>query len=146
MSARFVFRLSRIMRHRQRVEDARARAMRQAIDRHEDASVRQATVERAAEAARVALTTDAARGLTGASVRTHAAGVRDLHGRARAAALVTEAEATRVEERRAELVEAAQARRVLERLEEVKRAAWRADLNRADQRENDEIALRRPRP
>jgi len=139
----FVFRLKRVLRHRQRLEDARALAVRQAIERHETARTRQATLEVAATRAHVALTVDCAAGVTGASLRLHAEGLRDLHGRARAAAILTAAEAARIEERRAELVEAARARRALERLEEMQRTAWQADLLRADQRLTDDIATTR---
>jgi flagellar FliJ protein len=143
VSAAFVFRLARILRHRRRIEDARALAVRQAIERHETARARQATLEVAAERARVALSGDCATGLSGASLRARADGVRDLHGRARAAAILTTAEASRVEERRTELVEAARERRALERLEEIQRAAWQAALRRADQRTTDDIATTR---
>jgi flagellar FliJ protein len=143
VSAAFVFRLARILRHRRRIEDARALAVRRAIERHETARARQATLEVAAERARAALTGDCAIGLSGASLRARADGVRDLHGRARAAAILTTAEASRAEERRAELVEAARERRALERLEEIQRAAWQAELTRADQRTTDDIATTR---
>ena len=143
MSRAFVFRLARILRHRRRIEDARALAVRQAIERHETARARQVTLELAAVHARATLTADCAAGLSGAWLRVHADGVRDLHGRARAAAILTAAEASRVEERRAELVEAARARRALERLEEIQRTGWQAERARADQRTTDEIATTR---
>jgi flagellar export protein FliJ len=143
VSARFTFRLARILRHRRRTEDARARAVRQAIERHETARTRQATLEAATELARRALTENCGAGVAAASLRLHADGVRDLHGRARAAAILTAAEASRVGERRAELVEAARARRALERLEEIQRGAWQADSARADQRTTDEVATTR---
>jgi flagellar export protein FliJ len=143
VSAAFAFRLTRILRHRRRVEDARSLAVRQAIERHASARARQATLEVAADQARTALTTDCAAGLSAAALRVHADGVRDLHGRARAAAILTAAEAARVEARRAALVEAARERRALERLEEIQRTAWRADVARADQRTTDEIATTR---
>jgi flagellar export protein FliJ len=143
VSARFTFRLARILRHRRRTEDARARSVRQAIERHETARTRQAMLESAAELARGALTEHCSAGVAAALLRLHADGVRDLHGRARAAAILTAAEASRVEERRAELVEAARARRALERLEEMQRGAWQADSARADQRTTDEVATTR---
>ena len=143
MSARFAFRLARILRHRRRLEDARALAVRQAIERHASARTRQASLERAAEQARDALNADFAAGGTGADLRAHADGVVDLHGRARAAAILTAAEATRIEERRAELIEAARARRALERLEEIQRAAWQAEAARTDQRITDDVATTR---
>jgi flagellar export protein FliJ len=145
VSTRFAFRLARVLRHRRRLEDARALAVRQAIERHESARARQLSVEVAAEHARAALSADCASGVTGAALRMHAESVRDLHGRARAAAILTAAEATRVEERRAELVDAAQARRALERLEEIQRAAWRAEVDRTDQRITDDVATTRHR-
>ena len=143
MSRGFAFRLARVLRHRRRLEDARALAVRQAIDRHETARARQATLEVAAAQARRALTHDCATGVDGAWLRLRADGVRDLHGRARAAAILTSAEAARIEERRAELVDAARARRVLERLEELQRGAWLAAHARADQRTIDDIATTR---
>ena len=143
MSARFSFRLARVLRHRRRLEDARALAVREAIDRHETARAREATLERAAEQARETLRTDCAAGTTGAALRLTADGVTDLHGRARAAAILTAAEAARVEEKRVELVDAARARRALERLEEMQRAAWQAERLRTDQRTTDDIATTR---
>ena len=143
MSGKFVFRLTRVLRHRRHAEDARALAVRQAIERAETARFGQATLEAAADRARAALNTTCAAGITGAALRLHADGVLDLRGRARAAAIVTAAEAQRVEERRTELVEAARARRALERLEEMQRAAWKAELARADQRMTDDIATTR---
>lgn len=143
MSARFTFRLARILRHRRRTEDGRALAVRQALERHETARTRQATLESAADLARSALTMDCNAGVAAAALRLHADGVRDLHGRARAAALLTAAEASRVEERRAALVEAARARRALERLEEIQRGAWQAEHAREDQRTTDEVATTR---
>jgi flagellar export protein FliJ len=143
VSARFTFRLARILRHRRRTEDGRALAVRQAIERHETARTLQVTLECAAEQARSALTTNCSAGVSAASLRAHADGVRDLHGRARAAAILTAAEASRVEERRAALVEAARARRALERLEEIQRGAWTAEHARADQRTTDEVAATR---
>ena len=143
MSTRFAFRLARLLRHRRRIEDARALAVRQAIERHESARTRQMSLELAAEHARAGLNAECATGATGATLRAYADGVDDLHGRARAAAILTAAEASRIEERRAELVEAARARRALERLEEIQRAAWRAEIARADQRTTDDIATTR---
>ena len=143
MSTRFAFRLARLLRHRRRLEDARALAVRQAIDRHEHARTRQVSVELAAERAREALNAECGSGVTGAALRAHADGVHDLHGRARAAAILTAAEASRIAERRAELVEAARARRALERLEEIQRAAWRAEVARTDQRTTDDVATTR---
>jgi flagellar export protein FliJ len=146
VSKRFTFPLARVLRHRQRLEDARALAVRQAIEQHEAARTRQATIEHAAETARSALTQDCATtGMTGAWIRLHADGVSDLHGRARAAAILPNAEAARVEERRAELVDAARARKALERLEELQRSAWQADVLRTDQRTTDDIATTRHR-
>ena len=145
MSARFAFRLARVLRHRKRLEDSRALAVREAIDRHEAARAREATLEHAAEQARVALSADCAAGVSGAALRLSADGAHDLHGRARAAAILTSAEAARVEARRAELVDAARARRALERLEEMQRAAWQAHRIRFDQRVTDDIATTRHR-
>jgi flagellar export protein FliJ len=143
VSKRFTFPLARVLKHRRRIEDARALAVKQAIERHESARIRQVAIEQTAALAREDLTHRAAAGLTGAWLRLHADGVGDLHGRARAAAILTSAEAARVEERRAELVDAARARRALERLEELQREAWKADALRADQRVTDDIATTR---
>jgi flagellar protein FliJ len=143
VSTAFVFRLTRLLRHRRRVEDQRALAVRRAIEQHEAARAREVSLERAATHAHDALNAECAAGLTGASLRLHADGVRDLRGRASTAAIAAAAEATRVEERRAELIEAARQRRALERLEEIQRAAWQAELNRNDQRVTDDIATSR---
>lgn len=143
MSTRFIFRLAPVLRHRRRTEDARAREMRRATERLESARVRQNGLERETEAARAALAVEAVTGITGSALRMRADGVRDAISRACAAAAVTTTEAARVEERRAELVEAARARRILERLEDVRRSAWHAEIRRAEQRENDDLATRR---
>jgi flagellar export protein FliJ len=143
VSARFAFRLARLLRHRRRIEDARALAVRQAIERHETARARQATLEAAASHARAALTGQCAGGVSGAWLRAHADTAGDLHGRARAAAILTAAEASRVEVCRTALIEAARDRRALERLEERQRAAWRTGLARAEQRTTDDIATTR---
>jgi flagellar export protein FliJ len=143
VSTRFAFRLARLLRHRRHVEEARALAVRGAIERRETALARQATLERAATHVRASLNAACVTGLTGASVRLRAEGARDLLGRARAAAAVAAAEADRVDERRAELVEAAQQRRALERLEGIQRAAWQAAMTRNDQRVTDDIATSR---
>jgi flagellar export protein FliJ len=143
MSARFVFRLASVLRHRRRTEDAHAREVRQAIDRHQSAAARQAAIEHATRAARAALAASAAGGLSGAALGTFAEGVRDLTGRARVAVALTAAEAACVEERRVELVGAARARRALERLEEMRRSVWHAEVARAEQRGNDEAAAAR---
>jgi flagellar export protein FliJ len=143
VSTRFAFRLARLLRHRRRVEEARALAVRGAIERHEAAVTRQGTLERAATQARTSLNAACATGLTAASLRLRAEEVRDLLGRARAAGAVAVAEAARVEERRAELIDAAQHRRALERLEGIQRAAWQAAMTREDQRVTDEIATSR---
>ncbi len=143
MSTAFAFRLARLLRHRRRVEEARALAVRGAIERREAACARQATLERAATQARHSLNAECVTGLTGASLRLRADGVRDLLGRTRAAAVDAAAEADRVEERRAELIEAAQQRRALERLEDIQRAAWQVAMTRNDQRVTDEIATSR---
>jgi flagellar protein FliJ len=143
MSQKFTFRLARLLRHRRRVEETRALAMRGAIEQHEAACARQVAFEHSATEARASLNADCAAGLTAASLRVRVEGVSDLFSRARAAAEDAAAEALRVEERRAELIEAAQQRRALERLEEIQRAAWKAATIRNDQRVTDEIATTR---
>jgi flagellar export protein FliJ len=134
-----------VLRHRRRIEDARALAMRQAVERHETARAQQETLERMTTQARASLGAACTAGLTGAALRLQAESARDLHGRARAAAASAAVEASRVEDRRAELVDAARERRVLERLETMQRATWQADLTRHDQRTTDEIATTRHR-
>ncbi len=145
MSRAFVFRLARVLQHRQRAEDARAREVRLAAERHVLAAAEQERVERARDAARTTLTAAAAVGLTADALRMHADGVQSLAGDACAAAALTEEEAARVEERRRELVQAARARRALELLEAKRRAVWQADRARAEQRDTDEIATTRAR-
>jgi flagellar export protein FliJ len=141
MSGRFTFGLARVLRHRQRVEDARARDMREAVERHDVTLRQEAAVGRALAAARAALTAGARAGATGAWLRVLADGSRDLQNDAHRAATRTAEEAARVEERRESLVAAARDRRALERLEAMQRAAWQTERRRIEQRENDDIAL-----
>lgn len=139
----FVFRLARLLRHRRRVEEARALALRHATQLRDAAHARQVTLEHAAAQARAVLNAHCTAGITGATLRLHAERVRDLQGRACAAETETAGETARVEERRAELVEAARDRKALERLEEMQRAAWHMAVARGDQRTTDEIATSR---
>ena len=143
MSAAFTFRLGSVLRHRRRTEDARAQALRQAMEADHTARAQHAALVRAAAAARVALAADVAGGLTGASLRIRANVVRDILHRARKAAELAETAAAHVHARRSELVDAARARRAIERLEEMQRADWRAGREHVEQRSHDEVAATR---
>ena len=145
MKNAFVFRLARLLRHRRRVEEARALALRHAIQHRDAARARQVTLEHAVAQARAVLNAHCTAGVTGASLRLQAEQVRDLQARAGAAETEASSETARVEERRAELVDAARDRKALERLEEIQRAAWHMALTRGDQRATDEIATSRAR-
>jgi len=143
MSARFTFRLARVLRHRRRIEDVRARAAREAVERRARAQAHAEALEGDTAVARAALHDVCTEGVAAGLLQEHARAVHDRGRLAAAAAAVTAREAREAEARRAALVAAAQERQMLERLEAVQRAVWQAALRRADQRTTDEIATTR---
>ncbi|HYE90847.1 MAG TPA: flagellar export protein FliJ [Terriglobales bacterium] len=145
MSARFTFRLARVLRHRRRLEDVRARAVREAVERRARAQAHAEALGHATDAARAALGGACADGIPAGTLQDHARAVLDLGRLTEAAAQVTATAAQEAESRRVTLVAAAQERQMLERLEAIQRAAWQASLRRADQRTTDEIATTRGR-
>jgi flagellar export protein FliJ len=143
VSAAFAFRLARVLRHRERLEDARARELREAAARHAAARERHAAITRATDAALVTLVAHAGGGVAGAWLRVQADAVHDLRARGEDAAALSVAEAALVAHARTALVDAARERRALENLRGIRHAAWQAHTRHVEQRENDEIALRR---
>jgi flagellar export protein FliJ len=143
VSTTFAFRLARVLRHRERLEDVRARELQEAAARHAAACERHAAIAGAAAAALAALVAHAGDGVTGAWLRVQADAVRDLRTRGEDAAALSVAEAALVAHARTALVDAARERRALENLRGIRHAAWHAHTRRAEQREDDEIALRR---
>ena len=142
MSKRFVFRLNPVQRLRRWSEEKSSLALRRQIDRLRDAQATQEALERAATAARSALQTESAAGVTAATLRLLAEGVRDVTERLQQAAAHAETEATAVEARRSHLRDAAQARRSIDRLEEIQRGVWRIEATRTEQKTTDEVASR----
>jgi flagellar export protein FliJ len=142
VSRRFAFRLASVQRLRRWSEEQSSIALRRQIDRWRDALDGQQTLERAAEAARGALATESAAGVSAATLRLLADGVRDVTARAKEAAAQTQTEATAVDARRSDLTDAAQARRTIDRLEEIQHGIWRTEATRAEQKITDEVASR----
>jgi flagellar export protein FliJ len=142
VSRRFAFRLASVQRLRRWSEERSSIALRRQIDRWREAQASQETLERAAEAARGALATESAAGVSAATLRLLAEGVLDAAARAKEAAALTQTEATAVDARRADLHGAAQARRTIDRLEEIQRGIWRVEATRAEQKITDEVASR----
>jgi len=142
VSKRFVFRLTPVQRLRRFSEEKSSLELRQQIDKWRRARACQDALERAAMAARGALATGAAEGVTASTLRQLADGVRDTNARAAEAAVQTEAEATAVEARREDLRVAAQARRSIDRLREIQHTAWLVESGRAEQKMTDEVASR----
>lgn len=136
----FRFRLRQVLRLKQRVEDARARALAAAVRRRDAVAERLADLRRQTAAGRESLVAAGLRGALGGELGAMAETVDRGSRWSETTASRLADEQSKVDGARADLVRAAQEREALERLEASQRAAWEREARTREQRRLDDVA------
>lgn len=141
MSAKFNFRLQRVLELRERAEQEKARALSSAQHQQEEAEAARDSLAQAREAAALGLHAQGARPAGELRAAELVLAHMDRHVSAATAAAQLAASATETAQLR--LNDAFRDRRVLDRLKERALEAWQVDAVQADRQQMDAIALSR---